>query len=28
LVELRLPGLPTRLRELAVLYGVGELLPG
>ncbi len=26
--ELRLPGLPTRLRELAVLYGVGELLPG
>ncbi len=25
---LRLPGLPARLRELAVLYGVGELLPG
>ena len=27
-VELRLQALPQRLRELAVLYGVGELLPG
>ncbi len=26
--ELRLLGLPSRLRELAVLYGVGDLLPG
>lgn len=26
--ELRLLCLPSRLRELAVLYGVGELLPG
>ena len=27
-VELRLSGLPDRLRALAVLYGVGDLLPG
>lgn len=27
-VELRLLALPPRLRELAVLYGVGSLLPG
>lgn len=27
-VTLQVSGLPTRLRELATLYGVGELLPG
>lgn len=27
-VELRLHALPPRLRELAGLYGVGDLLPG
>jgi phospholipid transport system transporter-binding protein len=27
-VELHLSGLSTRLRALAVLYGVGDLLPG
>ena len=27
-VTLRLQGLSSRLRELATLYGVGELLPG
>ena len=27
-VELRLSGLPARLRGLAALYGVGDLLPG
>jgi phospholipid transport system transporter-binding protein len=26
--ELRVQGLPPRLRELSVLYGVSELLPG
>lgn len=27
-ITLQLQGLPERLRELSVLYGVGELLPG
>lgn len=27
-IVLQLQGLPPRLRELSVLYGVGELLPG